>query len=63
MNVLFNKVLGENEKCVFYLYLKPNELFGQPNIKFCNLFTCNTQHTPFHVRISVFTSFFWEYAE
>ena len=22
MNVLFNEVLGENEKCVFYFYLK-----------------------------------------
>ena len=22
MNTLFNKVLGENEKCVFYFYLK-----------------------------------------
>ena len=31
MKTLFNKVLGENEKCVFYFYLKPNELFGQPN--------------------------------
>ena len=32
--MLFNKVLGENEKCVFYFYLKkPKELFGQPNTK------------------------------
>ena len=31
MNMLFHKVLGENEKCVFYFYLKLNELFGQPN--------------------------------
>ena len=30
MNTLFNKVLGENEKCVFYVYLKLNKLFGQP---------------------------------
>ena len=22
VNMLFNKVLGENEKCVFYFYLK-----------------------------------------
>ena len=32
MNTLFNKVLGENERRVFYFYLKPNELFDQPNI-------------------------------
>ena len=32
MNTLFNKVLGENEKCVFYFYLKTEALFGQPNI-------------------------------
>ena len=31
-NMLFNTVLGENEKCVSYFYLKWNELFGQPNI-------------------------------
>ena len=33
VNTLFSKVLGENEKCVFYFYLKLNEVFGQPNIK------------------------------
>ena len=27
-----NKVLGENEKCVFYFYLNPKGLSGQPNI-------------------------------
>ena len=32
MNTLFNKVLGENEICVFYFYLKLKEPFGQPNI-------------------------------
>ena len=32
MNTLFDKVLGENEKCVFYFYLKkPKALFGPPN--------------------------------
>ena len=32
VNMLFNKVLGENEKCVFYFYLKkPKALFGSPN--------------------------------
>ena len=30
VNTLFSKVLHENEKCVFYFYLKPNELFGRP---------------------------------
>ena len=30
MNTVFNKVLGENEKCVFYFYLKNKELSGQP---------------------------------
>ena len=31
VNMLFNKVLGENEKCVFYLYLKTEGTFlGQP---------------------------------
>ena len=30
VNTLFNKVLGENEKCVFTL--KPKELFGQPTM-------------------------------
>ena len=29
VNLLINKVLGENEKCVFYL--KVEALFGQPN--------------------------------
>ena len=32
MNTLLNKVLGEDEKCVFYFYLNPKGLFGQPNI-------------------------------
>ena len=32
MNMLFNKVLGENEKCAFLLIKKLKELFGQPNI-------------------------------
>ena len=32
VNMLFNKVLGENEKCVFYFYLKPTALFGPSNI-------------------------------
>ena len=31
VNTLLNKVLGENEKCVFYFYLKTEELLGQPN--------------------------------
>ena len=31
MSTLFNKILGENEKYVFYLYLKPKELFGHSN--------------------------------
>ena len=31
VNTLFNKVLAENEKYIFYFYLKPNEHFGQPN--------------------------------
>ena len=28
MNTLFNKILGENETCVFYFYLKLNKLFN-----------------------------------
>ena len=32
VNTLFNKALGENEKCVFYFYLKTKGIFGQPNI-------------------------------
>ena len=28
---MFNKVLGENDKCVFYSFKKPKEFFGQPN--------------------------------
>ena len=28
MNTLFNKVLGENEKCVFYFYLKAKGTFS-----------------------------------
>ena len=28
MNTLFNKVLGENEKCVFYFYLNIKGTFG-----------------------------------
>ena len=31
VNTLFKTVLSENGKGVFYLYLKLNELFGQPN--------------------------------
>ena len=32
VNMLFNEVLGENEKCIFYFYLKKlKELFGHPN--------------------------------
>ena len=29
-DTFFNKVLGEYEKCVFYLYLKTKGTFGQP---------------------------------
>ena len=29
--MLFNKILGENEKRISYFHLKLNELFGQPN--------------------------------
>ena len=34
MNMLFNKVLSENEKCTFLLTKKKKqkELFGQPNV-------------------------------
>ena len=32
VNVLFSKIVGKHEKCVFYFYLKPNAHFGQPNI-------------------------------
>ena len=28
VNILLNKFLHENEKCVFYFYLKLNEVFG-----------------------------------
>ena len=28
VNTLFNEVLSKNEKCVFYFYFNPNELFG-----------------------------------
>lgn len=27
VNLLFNKVLAENENCVLYFYINPNELF------------------------------------
>ena len=41
MNMLFNKVLGENEKknvFFFFLTLKLKELFGQPNtINLCSI--------------------------
>ena len=48
MNTLFNKILGENGKYVFYFDLKPNELFGQPNTFVAHLsvkpqFTYKTQ--------------------
>ena len=33
VNRLFNKVLGENDKCVFFL--QPNKLFSQPTIYMC----------------------------
>ena len=26
-----NKVIGENEKCIFYFMEKPYGIFGQPN--------------------------------
>ena len=32
VNPLFNQVLDENWKYVFYFYLKPNKLFGQLNM-------------------------------
>ena len=32
--MMFNTVLGGNEKCVFYFYFKPKQLFDQ----------CNTKH-------------------
>ena len=31
VNILFSKVIGENEKCIFYVYLKTKRAFGQPN--------------------------------
>ena len=31
-NIQINKVIGKNEKCVFYFMEKLNRLFGQPNI-------------------------------
>ena len=31
MSMLFNKVLGENEECIFNFYLKLNKIFGQSN--------------------------------
>ena len=39
VNTLVNKIFGENEKCVFYFYLKPNELFGQSNTSLNTHFT------------------------
>ena len=33
MNTLFNKVLGENEKCAFYFYLKTEGTFWPTSIK------------------------------
>ena len=44
-NTLFNKVLGENEKCVFYFYLKTKGTFW-PNIQRnqINLFKRNDKH-------------------
>ena len=30
MNTLFDKVLGENEKCAFYFYLKNRRHWGFP---------------------------------
>ena len=32
-NIQINKVIGENEKCVFYFTEKLNRLSGQPNTK------------------------------
>ena len=32
-NIQINKVIVENEKCVFYFTEKCNRLFGQPNIR------------------------------
>ena len=29
LNMLFNKILGDYEKYIFYFYLKLNEVFGQ----------------------------------
>ena len=31
MNMLFSKVLGENEKCLLFLLKKPKALFGPLN--------------------------------
>ena len=32
-NIQINKVIGENEKCVFYFMEKPNRLLSQPSIR------------------------------
>ena len=45
VNTLFNKVLRENEKCIFHFYLKLNELFGQASELVSNrcMYVCISQ--------------------
>ena len=45
VNTLLSQVLGENEKFVFYFYLKPNELFSQPYENVCVCVYMPTQFT------------------
>ena len=35
-NIQINKVIDEDEKCVFYFTEKNKELFGQPNKNICS---------------------------
>ena len=57
VNVLFNNVLGENEKCVFYFYLKtkgtfwPNKYQGQTKIQeWDKNITLTHTHTHIHTQ-------------
>ena len=48
MNTLFNKSLGENEKCVFYFYLKNRRHFLANSIAgYC----CLSGNKPYDIRL------------
>ena len=55
-NIQINKVIGENEKYVFYFTEKPKGTFGQPNISFDLLFVTNINYQVSQIYYKLFSS-------